>query len=61
MQDGEIERKRANIGFVGKGFKFDAQEEDRFKELRMELSKTYGFTAADEKDENDIEFDKDEQ
>lgn len=59
VQDGDIERKRANIGFVGKGFKFDASEEDHIRELRMELSKGYGL-AVDDKDD-DIDFDKDEQ
>ena len=28
VKDGEIEKRRANIGFSGKGFKFDANEEN---------------------------------
>jgi hypothetical protein len=54
VQDGDIEKKRANIGFVGKGYKFDADEESRFKEARAELSKGYGL-AEDNEDELDFE------
>jgi len=32
VQDGEIEKKRANIGYIGKGYKFDEEEENKFKE-----------------------------
>ena len=60
VKAGEIEKKRTNIGFIGKGFKFDAEEENKIKELRVELSKEYGFTV-DDKDENDIDFNKDGQ
>ena len=60
VKAGEIEKKRANIGFVGKGFKFDAEEENKIKELRIELSKEYGFTV-DDKDENDLDFNKEGQ
>jgi ATP-dependent RNA helicase DDX46/PRP5 len=55
VQDGEIEKRRANIGFVGKGFKFDASEENQIKEFRMELSKEYGFAVDNEKDEADFD------
>ena len=51
MRDGEIEKKRANIGFLGKGFKFDAEEENKIKEFRKELSKDYGFTVDEKEDE----------
>lgn len=53
VKDGEIERKRGNIGFVGKGYKFDAEEENRVKEFRLQLSKDYGFTVENDKDELD--------
>lgn len=32
VEDGEIEKKRANIGYVGKGYKFDEEEANKFKE-----------------------------
>lgn len=60
VRDGEIEKKRKNLGFDGKGFKFNAEEENKIKDLRMELSKEYGF-AGNEKDENDIDFNKEDQ
>ena len=43
MKDGEIDKKRSNIGFLGKGYKFNAEEESQVKNLRMELSKGYGY------------------
>jgi ATP-dependent RNA helicase DDX46/PRP5 len=61
VKDGEIDKKRANIGFIGKGFKFDAEEENKIKELRMELSKEYGFAVDNDKDENDIDLNKEDQ
>ena len=60
VQDGEIEKKRANIGFIGKGYKFDADEENRVKEQRQEISKGYGL-QVDEKDENDFEMGKNDK
>jgi hypothetical protein len=54
VQDGEIEKKRANIGFIGKGYKFDAEEESRFKQDRAELSKGYGL-QEDNEEELDFE------
>lgn len=60
VQDGEIEKKRANIGFIGKGYKFDADEENRVKEQRQEISKGYGL-QVDEKDENDFELGKNDK
>lgn len=61
VKDGEIDKKRANIGFIGKGFKFDAEEENKIKELRMELSKEYGFAVDNDKDENEIDLNKEDQ
>jgi hypothetical protein len=55
VRDGDIDRRRANIGFIGKGYKFDASEENQIKEFRMELSKEYGFTEQTDKDELDFE------
>ncbi len=28
LDEGEIEKKRANIGYIGKGYKFDIDEEN---------------------------------
>lgn len=55
VKDGEIEKKRANIGYIGKGYRFDEDEENQVKQQRQELSKAYGITT-DDKDENDLEF-----
>jgi len=40
---------------VGKGFKFNAEEELKVKEFRMQLSKDYGFTVDTDKDELGLE------
>ncbi len=31
LQEGEVERRRGNIGFVGKGFKYSKEEEEGVK------------------------------
>ena len=59
VKDGEMDRKKANIGFDGTGFKFDTTEEDKIKEMRIELSKGFGYDVDNEKDD-DIDFDKEE-
>jgi len=28
LDEGEIEKKRSNIGYIGKGYKFDVDEEN---------------------------------
>lgn len=61
VKDGEIEKKRANIGFIGKGFKFDAEEENKIKEFRKELSKDYGFAVEDKEEGEDNAKDAIEQ
>lgn len=55
VRDGEIEKKRANLGFSGKGFKFDAEEENKVKQFRNQLSKEYGFSVENDKDELDLD------
>jgi ATP-dependent RNA helicase DDX46/PRP5 len=52
--DGEMERKKGNIGFQGKGFEFNEEEDKRMKDLRKELSKAYGLgpEGEDEGDED---------
>ena len=57
VKEGEIEKKRANIGYIGKGYRFDEDEENQVKQQRQELSKAYGLTT-DDRDENDLEFEK---
>ena len=32
VESGDIEKKRGNIGYVGKGYKFDEEEANKFKE-----------------------------
>lgn len=52
VADGDMEKKRKNVGYIGKGHKFTKEEEDQVKKERMELSKGYGFNL-DENDEGD--------
>ena len=51
--DGDIERKRGNLGFQGKGFEFNDEENNKLKDLRKELSKSYGMTVAGEDNEDE--------
>lgn len=53
VQDGEMDRRR-NLGYAGKGYKFDKEEDDKVKELRLELSKGYGM-VVDKDDDGDNE------
>lgn len=48
--DGEMEKKKGNIGFQGKGYEFNEQEENKVKEFRKELSKAYGLGAEENED-----------
>ena len=54
--DGEIERKKGNLGFQGKGFEFNESENNKLKEFRKELSKTYGL-GGEPGDDNEDEMD----
>jgi ATP-dependent RNA helicase DDX46/PRP5 len=54
--DGELERKKGNIGFSGRGFEFTEEENNRMKEFRKELSKAYGL-AQDADGEDGDEMD----
>lgn len=46
-----MERKKANIGFVGKGFEFNEKERSKVKDFRKELSKAYGMGVEEEEEE----------
>lgn len=50
--DGDMEKKKGNIGFQGKGYEFNEQEENKVKEFRKELSRAYGL-GVEENDEMD--------
>ena len=53
-----MERRR-NHGYAGKGYKFDKEEDDKVRELRLELSKGYGMAVdKDENDGDEIDDDK---
>jgi ATP-dependent RNA helicase DDX46/PRP5 len=54
--DGEMEKKKSNLGFAGKGFEFTESEESKVKEFRKELSKAYGL-GVEENDEIDEDGD----
>lgn len=51
MLDGEIERRKTNIGFSGKGFEFNEEEANKVKDFRKALSKAYGITNEDEEED----------
>lgn len=55
--DGEMERKKGNMGFSGRGFEFNEEENNKLKEFRKELSKAYGLGAeAEEENEDDMDM-----
>ena len=56
VKEGEMEKRKTNIGFVGKGFEFNESERDKVKEFRKELSKAYGMGVEEdeEEDNNDV-------
>lgn len=57
-----MERKKGNIGFQGKGFEFNEEEQNRMKDFRKELSKAYGLGAeGEEENEEDMEMIKSAQ
>jgi len=58
VKEGEIDKKRSNIGFLGRGYRFDEDEENEVKKMRQELSKSFGFSM--EEDEEDPELKKEE-
>ena len=48
VEEGEMDKRKANVGFVGKGFEFNETERNKVKEFRKELSKAYGMGVDDE-------------
>ena len=48
-----MEKRKQNAGYLGKGYKFDADEEQKVKNLRMELSKGYGMQVDKESDDEE--------
>lgn len=53
VSDGDIDKKKGNIGFVGKGFEFNDKEKSKVKDFRKELSKAYGMAVEDEEEDED--------
>ena len=52
-----MERKKGNIGFSGRGFEFNEEEQNKLKEFRKELSKAYGLGAeGDDEGEEDLDM-----
>ncbi len=52
-----MERKKGNIGFSGKGFEFNEEENNKLREFRKELSKAYGLGGdGEEEGEEDLEM-----
>ena len=54
MVDGELEKKKGNLGFQGKGFEFNEEEANKVKEFRKELSKTYGLSVEGGEEEDEL-------
>lgn len=52
LQDGDLERRRGNIGFVGKGFKYDKDEDLTVKKQRNELAKSFGYAVDEDSDDD---------
>lgn len=50
VEEGEIEKKKNNVGYVGKGYEFNDKEKNKVKEFRKELSKAYGMGAEEEEE-----------
>ena len=46
--DGEIEKRKTNMGFSGKGFEFNDEEANKVKDFRKALSKAYGITNEED-------------
>jgi hypothetical protein len=49
--DGEIEKRKTNMGFSGKGFEFNDEEANKVKDFRKALSKAYGITNEEDDEE----------
>lgn len=58
LQSGEIEKRRSNQGYLGKGHKFTAEEDDKIKRDRMELGKGFGYGVEEDGEENEEELQK---
>ena len=43
LLEGEVERRRGNVGFAGKGFKYNKEEGESVKKQRHELAKSFGY------------------
>lgn len=57
-----MERKKGNIGFSGKGFEFNEEEDNRLRDFRKELSKAYGLGGeGEEEGEEELEMIKNAQ
>lgn len=50
IEEGEIEKKKTNVGYVGKGFEFNEKEKNKVKDFRKELSKAYGMGGEEEEE-----------
>jgi len=51
LQDGDIEKRRSNIGFVGKGYKHTKEEETNIRKQRHELAKSFGYAVDEDSDD----------
>ena len=51
LRDGDIEKRRSNVGYLGKGHKFSREEEEKVRVERMQLSKGFGYGLDDDDNE----------
>ena len=52
LRDGDIEKRRSNVGYNGKGYKYNRDEEEKVRLERIQLSKGFGY-GLEEGDDNE--------
>jgi ATP-dependent RNA helicase DDX46/PRP5 len=55
LADGDIEKRRSNIGYLGTGHKFTAEEDKKVKDQRQLSAQSLGFISADFNDQEEGE------
>ena len=53
LRDGDIEKRRSNVGYVGKGYKYSREEEEKVRTERMQLSKSFGYGIGEDAEDNE--------
>ena len=50
LLEGEVERRRGNVEFAGKGRKYNKEKEESVSEQRHELAKSFGYQVDENSD-----------